>query len=277
MVERGSMSDGLVLRVQAAENCDSQNGRSPEIRALSKGLAVLKLFRRDRPYLTLADVVRDGGLPRATAYRVLRTMELSGFLRFDEAAKSYLLGPALSPLGYVVRTQVHVTNLLRPDLQELFDQVGETTILVMSVGTYHGVTVDRVEPRIPFKFDLGREIIGDNLACAPCKIFAAELSDAEIRAIVAHNPPLTRYSITDPEEMLRTLDAVRRDGVSFDLREASANMCAVCAPVRDQVGSIAAVVGILSIPEHFSEAAKRTFAEQVKGTAQRMSERLKEL
>ena len=50
------------------------------VRALERGLAVLRAFSPDHPSLTLAEVARRTGLTRATARRLLITLERLGYV-----------------------------------------------------------------------------------------------------------------------------------------------------------------------------------------------------
>ena len=59
--------------------------RSERLQSLERGLAVLRVFGSDAPALTISEVAERTGLTRATARRVLLTLEDLGYVEVDEA------------------------------------------------------------------------------------------------------------------------------------------------------------------------------------------------
>jgi IclR family pca regulon transcriptional regulator len=65
---------------------------------LAKGFAVLSLFGRDRPSLTLSEAAAATDLSRATARRILRTLTELGYL--DQEGRQFSLAPGILRLGF---------------------------------------------------------------------------------------------------------------------------------------------------------------------------------
>ena len=57
--------------------------RQQSLQSLERGIAVIQVFSRDRPALTLSEVARLTGITRATARRILLTLEEIGHVRSD--------------------------------------------------------------------------------------------------------------------------------------------------------------------------------------------------
>ena len=68
------------------------------VQSLERGLAVMQVFSRERPRLTLSEVARETGLTRATARRILLTLERLGYARSD--GREFELTPKVLDIGY---------------------------------------------------------------------------------------------------------------------------------------------------------------------------------
>jgi IclR family transcriptional regulator, pca regulon regulatory protein len=54
-----------------------EGDRRPSLQSLERGIAVIQVFSRERPALTLSEVARLTGITRATARRILLTSRRS--------------------------------------------------------------------------------------------------------------------------------------------------------------------------------------------------------
>jgi len=241
------------------------------VRALAKGLSILALFDAENREWALDEIAERAGLPRMTAYRMIRTMEAAWFLVRDPVTNRYHLGPALLASKYLSEGYAELAAIVRPYLHELAEKTGEAATLSIEVDGV-AVSVDMVDNSRPFRREVavGR-IIGDT-ANANGKIFAAFKSPAEREAMLAQpRPQVTPNTITDPEELGRELDAAARDGVAFDLEERNLGTCAVAAPVRDQLGKVIAAISVVAPTGRFGPIEKKNHAEAVRATAAALS------
>jgi DNA-binding IclR family transcriptional regulator len=241
------------------------------VRALSKGLTVLGLFDAENREWTLDEIAEHAGLPRMTAYRMIRTMEAALYLVRDPVTNRYHLGPALLATTYLSDGYAELAEIAKPYLRELTDKTGESSTLAVEVDGV-AVGVDLVDTTRPFRREVavGR-IIGDT-ANANGKVFAAFKAGGERAAILAQShPQITANTITDPDQLAAELDGVARDGVAFDLEERNVGTCAVAAPVRDQLGKVIAALSIVVPAGRFGPAERPRYAEAVKTAADSLS------
>ena len=181
------------------------------VRALAKGLAVLALFDAENREWTLDEIAERAGLPRMTAYRMIRTMEAARYLVRDPVTNRYHLGPALLAATYLSEGYAELVEIAKPYLRELTDKTGESATLAVEVDGV-AVSVDLVDTPRPFRREVavGR-IIGDT-ANANGKVFAAFKTGAERAAILAQpHPQITPNTITDPKELAAELDRVAQE------------------------------------------------------------------
>lgn len=241
------------------------------VRALAKGLAVLGLFDAENREWTLDEIAEGTGLPRMTAYRMIRTMESASYLVRDPVTSRYHLGPALLASTYISETYSELVAIARPYLRDLATETGESATLAVEVDGV-AVSVDTVDTTRPFKREVAQgRIIGDT-ANAHGKVFAAFKSDAEKAEILAlPRVQTTPHTITDPQALAQQLQRVAREGIAFDLEERNLGTCAVAAPVRDQLGKVIASIGLIVPTGRFGEQERLRFVEATKGAAASLS------
>jgi DNA-binding IclR family transcriptional regulator len=241
------------------------------VRALAKGLTILGLFDGENREWTLDEIAEKAGLPRMTAYRMIRTMESARYLVRDPVTNRYHLGPALLAATYLSEGYADLVGIARPYLRDLMETTGESATLAVEVDGV-AVSVDLVDTLRPFRREVavGR-IIGDT-ANANGKVFAAFKPEAERAEILAQpRPRITPRTITDPDALAEELDRVARDGVAFDIEERNVGTCAVAAPVRDQLGKVIAAISIVAPTGRFGPQERQGYAGAVKAAADELS------
>ena len=98
--------------------------RSLLIEGLGKGLRVIELFSDDHPRLTATEAGTLAGLTRTAARRYLVSLVHYGYAATD--GKHYWLLPSILRLGRSYLEAARLPRLVRPFLQRLSMQTGET-------------------------------------------------------------------------------------------------------------------------------------------------------
>jgi DNA-binding IclR family transcriptional regulator len=165
--------------------------------------------------LSVSDVARAIGMPRATCDTVLRALAEQGFVRRD-AELRYALGPACIVVGDAARVANAALRAAAPHAEAL----------ARSLGAFSAVTIrERDETRVTDVFDFGpplgfRARIGEAIQLVPPfgASFVAWDDDATIATWLGRaEPPLS----PDELEQYRTaLETVRRRGYSVTLMTA---------------------------------------------------------
>src|SRR5918912_2220120 len=89
---------------------------------LRRGLAVLRLFTRDRRVITVPDIVRELGVSRATAFRLAYTLEADDYLQRAPHSNAFRLGLNVLSLGFEYLGSLDLIEVARPVLEELRDR-----------------------------------------------------------------------------------------------------------------------------------------------------------
>ena len=91
---------------------------------LARGLHLLMQFNREERELSGAELSRRMGLPRASVFRMLFTLEQGGFLERCPDGVSYKLGLSVLRLGFELLASMELTEVGRPVIEDLRDRCG---------------------------------------------------------------------------------------------------------------------------------------------------------
>ena len=215
------------------------------VRALAKGLAVVEAFDARAPSMTLSDVARKTGLSRGTSRRLLLTLVELGYAGFD--GKNFSLRPRVLNLGFAYLNSQTLWQLAQPYMVELVEQVHESCSISVLDGT-DIVYVARVPTAARImSINLG---IGTRLpafSTSMGRVLLAGLPNDEIERLLGQVAPLPRHTaktITDPKELLREIEQVRRQGWALVDQELEDGVRSVAAPVRGRSGRTIAAINV---------------------------------
>jgi DNA-binding IclR family transcriptional regulator len=216
---------------------------------------------------TIDEMAEQTGLVRMTVYRMVRTLESMAFLVRDLSTNRYRLGPATLAMTYVSDDHSEFVDAARPFLESLVQETGESVTLAVEVDGFP-VCVDIINTTRPFKRKTAPGRILGDIASVHGKIFAAFKPPEERAAMLAQPyPPLTPHTVTDPGELAQELDRIAKDNVAFDFEGLYPGICAVGAPVRDQLGAVIAAISVVVPAGRFGTAESALCAEAVKAAA----------
>lgn len=196
--------------------------------------------------LSFSDVVSKTHLPKASTHRILKSLVLLGYLRFDREIGRYFGDLKLSFLGSEVTAHFDLKKYVRPHLVKLQAETRHPCHLGIRSGNV-GVYLDKIEPSRPFGIKLFSEV-GRSfpLHCtAMGKVLLAFL-DAKKRTEVLSGTlePFTLKTITDPATLEKELKKVRRCGYAIDHEEITRGIMCAAAPVENREGEVLAAISV---------------------------------
>jgi IclR family transcriptional regulator, pca regulon regulatory protein len=240
------------------------------VRSVARALKVIKGFGADAPSQTVAQVAARNDLDRATARRVLLTLEELGYLRRD--GRQFSLTPLVLELGFAYMSGLPFWSVAYDVLKELADELQVFCLIVASDSNYdHVWVVSSVRPSNPPMFiefpDIGRR--APTHSVAPGLVLLGGLTGQDL------NRALLACTASDSTVSLPTLrDRVlqdRRQG--FSLRVAAEqNFTEIAVPLVDAQGRTVAGMAVLSplsrIP---AEEAVRQYLPRIKQAAEEIN------
>lgn len=221
---------------------EKQQKNAETIKMVERALQVLDLLRTSKSPLGVNEIAKTCDLNPSTAFRILKTLELSGWV-FQLSDSRYIAGQKISFVTernnlYIALQDVasvimqHYTN--KYDLaMNLMIRTGGTCLILQQSRT--SKIVDYIPPilsELPI------------YACAGGKVFLSELPVAYTETIIESTDlvPLTSHTITDPDKFWRELRITAKRGFAFDDQESTEGGSCVAVPVRDIEGTVIAAL-----------------------------------
>ncbi|MNM89530.1 Pca regulon regulatory protein [compost metagenome] len=222
--------------------------------------------------MSAAELARRLKVPRSTVFRLLATLEMLGFVERADGGRDFRLGMAVLRLGFEYLASLELTELGRPLLERLRDEIGYPTNLVVRDGRSIVYVAKAVSPR-PFASSVN---VGTRLpahATVLGRVLLEDLSLAELRALYPETQ-LEVFSDSTP----RTVDAlfaiVQRDRErGYVLQEGffESSISTIAAPVRDRTGKVVAALGATIPAAHIDPEQLDAMVEKVRSTAGELS------
>jgi DNA-binding IclR family transcriptional regulator len=240
---------------------------------LEKGLQILSLFDAAHPEWTFKAIREAASLPKATGFRLVKTLEKLRFLAYDPKAGTYHLGSAMLKAAYLALSHSALVRAASPYVRALADTTTETVDL--SVWTDQGsMIIHTVYTDRPFRPYNPPGMVMTGLTNVHSKIYVAFGPRSLWDKAIAENVARTPHSLTDPTQLIEELTKVRREAVAFGLEEHNLGMCAVGAPVFDSTGQVRAGLAVVVPVERFGEKERARHAKAVKDAAAALSREL---
>ncbi|AWT51583.1 transcriptional regulator, IclR family protein [Mycolicibacterium smegmatis MKD8] len=214
------------------------------MRALERGLNVIKYFTDRESPATISDIARGTGLDRAVVRRVLATLERLSYVARDGAG--FVLQPAVLELGYAYLSSDPLPAIADAHLGPLSEALQESC----SLGVLRGLT--RVVYLSTKQF---RRVAGPTLTVGTFaepqqtsigRILLAALSeenlDRALEGLVFE--ARTPHTITDRQTFVAELGRIRDQGWCLVDQEAELGLLALAVPVRAPSGKVIAGVNV---------------------------------
>jgi IclR family transcriptional regulator, pca regulon regulatory protein len=256
------ITESSTLATRRAESVErgGQAGSPVEyVRALDRGLAVLRAFDADHPRRSLADVARAVGLAPATARRLLHTLQALDYV--DSDGQMWWLRPRLLELGQAYLATTSVWDVVRERLARLAEEVHETA----SAGVLDAEDVIYVV-RVPYRrimsmnVEVGTRIPG--FASSMGRVMLAELNEDELDSILQRVEvrQITVRTVTSVVALRSLLAQVRLQGWCFMEQELEAGIQCVAAPIHDATGR---VIAAITVSSHTSRVSPQEVQERL--------------
>lgn len=217
---------------------------STPLLVLSKVTTILDCFSIHRPDPTLQDIIRSTGLPSSTCQRLVQSMLHEGFL--DRDGDRYRIGIGLVRWATPGTFGLDVVRLVKPVLQQLRDDTGETASLYIRDGAYRTiVAVAETRHVVMRPFMVG--MVMPIHAGAPGKVFLA--FDPEAWEVIdsPETNRLERFTSSTPQHVERLreqAEVARTQGYYAAFGERHEDVGSISAPVFDHTGRLIAALGL---------------------------------
>jgi IclR family pca regulon transcriptional regulator len=195
---------------------------------------------------SLPEVIRETGLPKATAYRMLQTLVGSNYLHYFEDTAKYQLGPKVMSLGMSSLAGQDLAPLAEPHLKELSRRIGQN----VNLGILDGgevVYIIRIKVRRILGIDL---VVGSRLPAHNSAIgwallaFAAPERMQVVLDQIAADEELAHQVGPRGVNLMKRLERIREQGYALGDDEYVAGLRSVAVPVFNQTGYAEASINV---------------------------------
>ncbi|MGH2895356.1 MAG: IclR family transcriptional regulator [Solirubrobacteraceae bacterium] len=235
--------------------------------SVQKAIRLLRAVADD-PAVSVSALSRTVGLPRATALRMIQTLEGEGFLLRVPGADRVLLGPELLRLAREADVGAVLRELARRPLALLSETLRETvTLSVIGAdgdldlihqvdGPHHLVPRSWIGQRFPLH------------ASSSGKVLLATYDAQRLAQFL--QLPLTRLTpatLTTAAGLRRELEQVRSQGYAETCDELEEGLSGVSVGISDEDGALLGVVNVSGLSQRLDEARRRQIARGIGAVA----------
>lgn len=213
------------------------------VQSFARGLAVITAFDAEHPELTLSDVARRAGLPRAAARRFLLTLETIGYVRSD--GRTFALTPRVLELGFSYISALSLPEIVQPNLEALSREVDESVSAAVLDET-DIVYVARVPTRriMSVRITIGTRFPA--YATSMGRVLLGGLPDASLEAVLEASDlrDLTGRTLTDRSALADEVRSVREQGWSLVDGELEPGLRSIAVPLHARDGRVVAALNV---------------------------------
>lgn len=213
--------------------------------ALRRGLSVLRLFSRNRRVVSLPEIVRELGVPRATAFRLAHTLEADGYLQRTPHSNAFQLGLNVLSLGFEYLGSLDLLDVARPVLEDLRDRLD----LSVHMGVRDSTDVVYVvslpsQHRLRSNVSVGTRSPAHANSIGRATLF--DMSSEELRKLYRGHrmEHFSEQTPTTVDALQKLVGEERRRGYVSWRSAIIPGIATVSAPVRDQDGHIVAALNV---------------------------------
>lgn len=244
------------------------------IRTVDRAIDILNAFTLDQPALTIDEIMKRTRLARATAYRLLYTMERRGLIRYDREKQQYRLGLKFLQFSDIVSSSLDAVKEAEEILVSLHLKTRHTILMAMVEDT-HMLYVFKREIPTGLKYSSS---VGERRPLTYGAVGRAALAfqPEEVigRLLAEPVPKYTPYTVTDPADIRKELNEVRATGLYTEVDQTNLGVTAIAAPVFQSDGRAMGAVGMICPSVQITETELQQAKEMLREAARQISARL---
>jgi DNA-binding IclR family transcriptional regulator len=208
----------------------------------------LLVILRDREEIRVSEASDELGVARSTAHRLLAMLHSYGLVE-QGPNRAYRVGPVLAEIGLSALRQVDLRMQIRPFLEQLVAELGETAHFLIRDGAntrflecLAGTHALRTTARVGIAYPAASTSGG--------KVLLAELERDELLALYPNErlPEYNKKPFRTRTQLFAHLDKVREQGYALNWGETETGIFAIGVVQRTSGGRVAGALSV-SAPE----------------------------
>ncbi|MBC9795817.1 IclR family transcriptional regulator [Sinomicrobium weinanense] len=226
------------------------------IQSVKRTFDILEYIAANGNLVRLNDIAAAVNLRNTTVHNFLNTLKELGYVEQDELSPRYRITPKISHLYLPEKSLYQLKKELKPVLEKLSNETGETTYLAIQLGSYYRHEL-KCEPSrcVRISLELGREEKMKHTAIG--KVFMAY--SPHLSAVMWQE--MDRQEI---KKLQKELNTILSNGYALDLEEFEEDLNCVAVPYLSK-GRILAVICVAGPAFRFSKEKMIQTAEKING------------
>jgi len=238
---------------------------------IERALNVIKMLSDAEGSAGVSEIADNLDLPKATVYRILNTLNKSGFAVKDPENDKYDLSIAFIEIGEKLKYRMDIEKISSGVMEELSKKIGETVNLgifyedeVLTVHSVQGessILVSKLKATAP-------------LYCSSSgKLYLSEMADSGAKEYFQREKILKRTinTITSYEEFLKEKEKILKEKIAYDREEFEYGLTCISCPVFGKGNEIKATLGISGPTSRLVYKDFDCLAEEIKLAAKDLS------
>ncbi len=213
------------------------------ISSVDRALALLEVLA-ENPNAGVTDIAQLSGNTKSMVFRLLFTLEKRGYVRKDPATRTYALGYRALYLADKARNQISLVRAAQPHMDRLAKLCNENVhLFAREEAGCVCIAISETPQQLRLSARIG-EHSTLHTGGAPKILLAFAPQEIQDMVLSAELPVFTRATITDPDELRRQIQRIRKDGFHESRSDRDAGAFSIAAPIRDYSGNVIAALSI---------------------------------
>lgn len=242
--------------------------KSVSSQTLIRGLDIIEAVANGNK--DLAQIAESTGITYSTAHRIVNALVQRNYLK--KQGRDFALGRKLLELGFSAYSQVQITQLARPILQQLADQTSDTVHLVEREQN-SVIYLDKISSQRAVEISSRIGGIKPLISTGVGKAMLLSEPESEWVEIYDQQNQFLKNPIT-LEQWLEIMRNYRLKGYAYDKGEDEEVIRCVAAPIKNGSGKTIAAVSVSSAVDYMNEARMQELVPLVQAAARQISNEL---
>ncbi len=240
------------------------------IHSVEKAFKLLNAVASQGNWIGVRELSRLTGINPATAQQLLKTLQKTGYLDFDENSRRYKIGIAAVLLGNAVDIPDKIAEFAKPYIDQIFDEFNETTVAItMERGVMLSVYWRQSTRELSVAPPNRRIISNPHVTASGLALLSCQSQEFLSNYISIHP------DINDKDDFLSKLNYIKENGYAEAINLNNSGVAAYGAPAFDASGKAVLAIG-WSIPlTRFTDEIKKQIISRILNSATEITEKLK--
>lgn len=205
------------------------------IQSVKRVFEILEYISQNGNLVRLNDIADALQLQKTTVHNFLNTLKELGYVEQDELSPRYRLTSKLQDLYVPVSTIPILKNKLRPALEQITKQTGETSYLSVQMGTFfRHELISEPKRSVRISLELNKDF--GMLKTAIGKVFMA--NSTHLQNVLLENLPEA-----EKLKLVSELKQISKMNYALDFEEFEPDLNCVAIPIKEQQ-RVVAVLGV---------------------------------